>query len=203
MSGFDSLLAKGLDQTIRDNLGDKTIEKIEKRLSEKHNVTLLESMNEFHKVDAVLREFFGAGADGLEKKFLEKLCKAKSKSSNLNWFTIEDKAINQEILESYGDDDKNKIINSVITEPKIISDILKHCQLPQTSGYRKINALIEEGLLLKSGEIIAKDGRKISQYRSLFENIKINIIKDKINVEVQFGNKDLSHSTILQVVYNL
>lgn len=203
MSGFDSLLASGLEHTIKENLGEKTVEKIERRLDEKHHITLLEGINEFHKVDAVLREFFGAGADGLEKKFLEKLCKSKGKGNNLSWFTIEDKTVNQEILEAYGDDDKNKIINSVISEPRIISDILKHCQLPQTSGYRKINSLIEEGLLIKTGEIAAKDGRKISQYRALFENIKINIVKDKINVEIQFSDKSLSHSTILQVVYNL
>ena len=160
MGGFDRLLAKSLDETIRHNLGEKTTQKIEERLFEKYGLTLTQSIEQFQKIDAVLREFFGAGADGLESKFLQNICKVKTKTKGNNWFTIDDSKISQVILESFGDDDKSSIINSVIDEQKIISEILEHCKIPQTSGYRKINQLIEDGILIPSGFETSNDNDK-------------------------------------------
>ena len=167
MGGLDSLLAKSLVKTIRDNLGEKTSQKIEERLFEKYGISITQSMEQFQKIDAVLREFFGAGADGLEKKFLSNICKTKTKSKTSNWFTIEDNAVNQTILESYGEDDKIRILNCVSDEPKIISEILSDCKIPQTSGYRKINSLINDGLLKEDGSLIAHD----KSNQKMFERI--------------------------------
>ena len=59
-----------VDNIIRDNLGEMTLKKIETRLQERYNITVNQSVLEFEKFDAVLREFFGSGAEGLEKKIL-------------------------------------------------------------------------------------------------------------------------------------
>ena len=201
MGGFDRLLSKSLVSTIRNNLGEKTTNKIEQRLFEKYGISLTQGIEEFQKIDAVLREYFGAGADGLESKFIETLCKVKSKSTTNTWFTITDSNITQVILESFGDDDKAAIINSVFENPKIISDILMTCKIPQTSGYRKINQLIDDGLLVIDGHEFTNDSRKVSKYRSLFNNIRINIVKNKISVDVQLDNPNLIESTTLQVIF--
>ena len=200
MPGLDNLLASSLESTIRNNLGDKAVKKIEKRVFERYGMSLTESIIEFNKIDSVLREFFGAGADGLETKFLENICSVKSKSKSNNWVIIQNDEVNKIILESFGDDDKAKILNDLVNEPKIIQDVLSDCKIPQTSGYRKINELIKDGLLASNGIYEGKDGKKIQKYRSLFDNLKINIIKNKITVEVQLNKPVFSESTILQVV---
>ena len=200
MSGLDHLLAKSLESTLRDNLGKKTVKKVEDRLFTKHGISLTQAMEQFHKIDAVLREFFGAGADGLEGKFLQNICKVKQKSKEKNWFTITDSKIIQAILESYGDDDKACILNCVSSEPKITADILKHCKIPQTSGCRKINSLIDNGLLVTEGYIVASDGRKVNKYRTVFDNVRINI-ESKITVDVQLNRPNYNESSVLQVVY--
>jgi len=130
MGGLDLLLSKSLEKTIRDNLGENASQKIEGRLFEKYGISITQSIEQFQKSDAVLTEFFGAGADGLEKKFLESICKSKSKVIGSNWLTLENTTINQIILESYGDDDKTQILNCVSDEPKIISEILAECKIP-------------------------------------------------------------------------
>jgi hypothetical protein len=157
-------------------------------------------MEQFQKIDAVLREYFGAGADGLEKKFLENICKIKTNNTSNSWFTINDSKITQTILESFGDDDKASIINSVIDNPKIISDILTTCKIPQTSGYRKINQLIDNGLLIVDGHEFTSDSRKVNKYRSIFNNIRISIIKNRVSVDVQLETPNFNQSSVVQVI---
>jgi len=201
MSGLDLLLSESLEKTIRENLGEKASQKIEDRLFEKYGISLTQSIEQFQKIDAVLREFFGAGADGLEKKFLETICKSKNKAKGSNWLSLEDISINQTILESYGDDDKTQILNCVSDEPKIISEILAECKIPQTSGYRKINSLIKNGLLVVDGSIVSHDGRQVSKYRTLFDNVRINIVKNKITVDILLDRPNYNDSTVLQVIF--
>jgi hypothetical protein len=79
MTEIDQLFASALEKIIRENLGETTFHSIQNRLFEKHGISITQSIKEFEKLDSVLTEFFGSGAKGLEKKFLEKICKIKSK----------------------------------------------------------------------------------------------------------------------------
>jgi c-di-GMP-related signal transduction protein len=127
---------------------------------------------------------------------LMKFSKAgKISSSNLNalekipqkqkWSTISDKDTIQFILEALGDDNKKNIL-TVANEPRIIPDILDVCSLPNTSGYRKIKELINDGMLVTCGFTTTNGGKKVDKYISIFDSIKINIIKNKIMIKVQF-----------------
>ena len=128
LSGLDRLLASSLEATIKKHLGEDVTKKIEKRLFEKYGINLTQAIEDFQKIDVILREFFAAGADGLEKKFLQDICKVKSKKAGANWFTIEDESVAKVILEAYGDDDKVKIINSVPDlKPNTIKSIMLNC----------------------------------------------------------------------------
>jgi len=200
VSGFDTLLVNSLDKTIRNNLGEKSIHVIEKRLFEKYGISITQAILEFHKLDEVLREFFGEGAKGLEKKFLENSCELKSKNKNENCIMIKDKRIIKTIIEAFGDSDKFNILSTVSEDAKIISEILQETMLPQTSGYRKINSLINNGLLVEDGFIPMQDTRKVMKYHTLFDNIKINIIKNKISIFAQIGKPNFNRSTVLQIV---
>jgi len=64
-----------IDEIIRKNLGEKSLQRIEKRLYEKYNISLDQCLWEYEKFDNVLREFFGDGADGLEQKMFKSLYK--------------------------------------------------------------------------------------------------------------------------------
>lgn len=200
-NGLDNLLVPSLRETIEQNLGKKTLDKIEQRLFERHGMNLVQAIKEFTKFDSVLREFFGAGADGLENKFLKNIIALdKTTKTSSNWFTIHDRQLSKVFLESFGDPDKNSIMNSVIDKPMIVSDILDACKIPQTSGYRKINSLIKYGLLIPSGFDVTKDGKKITRYETLHHNIKIDIEKNNIQVKVQMKKQSLERSSIFQTI---
>ncbi|HSD04463.1 MAG TPA: transcriptional regulator [Nitrosopumilaceae archaeon] len=201
MIGVDTLLVKSLDTVIRANLSEKTLQKIENRLFEKYGMSITQSLGEFQKLDEVLREFFGAGAEGLEKQILENVCKLeKTKDKDHEWLTIEDQALTKVILEAFGDDDKKKILTSSIEDSHIISEILEKCAIPQTSGYRKINSMINDGLLITDGYINTADGKKVNKYISVFRNVKIDIVKNKITIKVQIGKELLNHSQLIPII---
>ncbi|TAK28565.1 MAG: transcriptional regulator, partial [Nitrosarchaeum sp.] len=176
MTGVTKLLAKSMEKTMLNNLGEITVRKIQDRLFERYGMSITQSMEEFEKLDSVLREFFGAGAEGLERKFLDTLCSIKSKKDqSQKRFTISEPSISQSILKAYSDDETSKILNTSIGESWTILEMLEKLQIPQTSGYRKVNSLIEDGLLIKDGHEISASGRRIDKYKSLFDNVEIDI----------------------------
>lgn len=200
-NGLDNLLVNSLRKSIEENLGKETLNKIEQRLEERHGLGLDQAIKDFHKLDSVLREFFGADADGLEQKFLKNIVSIeKSKQSYSNWVQIKDQELSKIILESFADSDKRLIIGSVMDESLIISDITRKCQIPQTSGYRKINFLINNGLLVSSGFELTQDGKKVKKYETIIENVIMEIVKNSVSVKIQLKKSLLNESSILQTV---
>ncbi|HSD05191.1 MAG TPA: hypothetical protein VLB45_05500 [Nitrosopumilaceae archaeon] len=122
----------------------------------------------------------------------------KSKDYEDDWVPIIDKSLTRLILRAFGDDDKEKILRVLAKKPDMISSVLEICKIPKTSGYRKINSLIDDGLLLPVGLGRGVDGKKITQYVSAFENLQIEIVKNKVVVKVQIHKavEDLPDSKI-------
>jgi len=202
-NGLDNLLAPSLRKSIEENLGKSTLNKIEQRLMERHGMGIVQAIKDFYKFDSVLREFFGAGADGLEAKFLQNIIDMKQqKKLTDGWVTVQDQDLAKIFLESFADEDKKAIIGTIIDESLIIADILQHCKVPQTSGYRKINQLIDDGLLISNGYDVSTDGKKIKKYETIFNNVKIDIERNIVVVKIQLKQNSSSQSTILQVIKN-
>jgi len=200
-NSLDNLLAPSLRSSIEVNLGKETLNKIEDRLAERHGLSLVQAIKNFHKFDSVLREFFGAGADGLEQKFLSKVIDIEtSKNKKNGWIEIRDSSLSRTFLESFADSDKKSILGHVADDAKIIADILESCKIPQTSGYRKINSLINEGLLISNGFELSRDGKKIKKYETVFTNIKVEIVKNDVMVKVQMKKHSLSESSVISII---
>jgi len=198
---LDNLLAPSLRSSIEVNLGKNTLDKIEERLAERHGLSLVQAIKDFHKFDSVLREFFGAGADGLEQKFLSSIINIEiSNKEKSGWIEIRDSALSKTFLESFADSDKKSILGYVVDDAKIIADILESCKIPQTSGYRKINSLINEGLLVSTGFELSRDGKKIKKYETVFTNIKVDIVKNTVMVKVQMKQYSLSESSVIKII---
>ena len=203
MIGVDSLIAKSLCNVIQDNLSEHTIKKLDDRLVEKYGITLRQTAEDFQKIDEVLREFFGEGAVGLERKIFERICTvSKAKNTDEEWMTIRDPSISKIVLEAFGDEDKKKIISVLMNEPHIVSEVLEICNLPQTSGYRKMNKMISDGLLTVEGYITTIDGKKVNKYVSIFENIKIDIIKNSVTVKVKLKTDSVKNSLMIPLLRN-
>lgn len=203
MSGLDTLIAKSLEVTLKEKLGGQTFQKIQARIFEKHGIEFKEAIEDFQKLDSVLREFFGNRAEDIEKQIVDAVVVLEeSKRQERKWITIEDSALAKLILESIGDEDKKNIINAVLDESRIISDILEMSNIPQTSGYRKVNGLIQNGILIPHGFLVTRDGKKVTKYKSVFENISIEIVKNKVFVRVLPSEESIAKSVIMQLIHS-
>jgi hypothetical protein len=164
MSGLDVLISKSLKDIVKNNLGDATFDRIEKRIFERHGIAFTQAVEDFGKLDSVLREFFGAGAEGIERQIISKIVLAdESKYHEKKWITLEDSRLIELMLKSLGDEDKKNIINAAISQPLIISEILELSKIPQTSGYRKVNLLIDDGILVPQGYTTSHDGKRVTK----------------------------------------
>jgi len=203
MVGVDNLIARSLHSVIQVNLSAQTIKKLDNRLVEKYGITLSQAVEDFQKLDNVLREFFGEGAVGLERKIFESICTvSKAKNTDEEWMTIRDSNIAKTVLEAFGDEDKKKIMSVLMNEPHIVSEVLSICNLPQTSGYRKINSMISDGLLTVEGYITTSDGKRVNKYISIFENIKIDIVKNNVTVKVKLKTNSIKNSLLIPLIRN-
>ena len=117
-----------------------------------------------------------------------------------NQISIKNPTLSNIILEAFGDTEKKKIITSVTEKPKIIYEILKDSKMPQTSGYRKINSLIEKGILVPDGFVETPEGKKINKYRTSFDDIIIDIRKNQITVNIEMDSKKIKESSILMTI---
>ncbi len=82
----------------------------------------------------------------------------------------------------------------------IVADILKESKIPQTSGYRKINSMISNGILISNGFELSKDNKKIKKYETVFENIKMDIQEKRVIVKIQLKKHHLTNSVIFQII---
>ena len=64
--------------------------------------------------------------------------------------------------------------------------------------YRKINNLIEKGILVEDGFIRSEQGRIIHKYRNLFEEISISISNETFSIKGHIGKKFIEKSSIFQ-----
>ena len=120
----------------------------------------------------------------VENQFLKNIIAQEAKTLNSGWITIQDPSYVKLIFEALGDVDTKNILNAVLDQPRIISEILQITEMPQTSGYRKVNTLIDNGLLMVQGYVNTFDGKQVRKYRSIFENVEINIEKNKIVIKI-------------------
>lgn len=199
-NGIDNLLVPSLRKQIEENLGVEKLKKIEQRLIERHGMNMVQAVKDFHKLDSVLREFFGVNADKIETKSLLKVIELERTEKKEGWITIQDQELSKIFLDTLGDKDKKKILGTVLKKSLIVSDILKESKIPQTSGYRKINSMILNGILISNGFELSKDNKKIKKYETVFQNIKMDIQENGMIVKIQLKKHLLTNSVIFQII---
>ena len=107
-------------------------------------------------------------------------------NADYEWMKVEDQLVAELILKSFADDDKKKILDATLDKSRTPIEILDICKIPSTSGYRKINSLIRDGLLIPNGTFMARSKKEVRRYISALDNIKIEICKGKLVVKVKF-----------------
>ena len=205
MGGFDSLLSDLLRKEIESYLGKTTVHKIEKRLFEKYGMTLTESMNNFANLDDTLREIFGGGSRGIVRSVLNNFCSLKKNAGKKDSLVmLHNPKMTEMILEMLGDKDYRKILDMLIDQSLTPYEIFDKVDIPQASAYRKIDILVNSGLLVEDGKVPGNStGRPAVKLATLYRGLDINIVKNKITVQVKISRDMLQKSTIFSTLYSV
>jgi hypothetical protein len=198
----DSLLAQFVERHLDEQFGLETKRSIKDRIFERYGISLTRAIKEYEPFDRTLREFFGKAADGMIAQLFEKICTVK-KSGRTVSLEIKDKLFANLLLESYGNKEKKSILFAISSSALSISKILKQANMSsQTTGYRIINSMIEDGLIAESGFDVSSDGKKAQAYRSPVKKINIAIDqKSALSVTLELSDDLVSKSGVLNTIF--
>ncbi|MGI0004718.1 MAG: hypothetical protein ACREAX_05415, partial [Candidatus Nitrosotenuis sp.] len=148
MNGLDVLLHRAILQSIQNEIDGKRFQVIEQSL-QKRGIKFSDLINKFAEMKEPMFEFeeeLKKIEDSILREFL-----VIEKRSHETWLTIKNKPMVELILKTFADEDKKSILDSTRTKSETIPRTLTLCKLPNTSGYRKMRQLIDDGFIMSTG----------------------------------------------------
>jgi hypothetical protein len=196
MGGIDRMIATALSGVIKKDLDLEILRKTERELFLEHGMSIKLSIEHFHKFSNVLRKNSTMDVNRFEKDCISKILKIKKRDDKF-LVTIVDSDLRDLILELFGEVETRNIISTLLENEYTIPQILKESKVPKTSGYRKIENLILNGLIIESGKVLS-ESKKISKLQCVFQEIKLEIKKDKIVIIGIVNKKMFEESTSMK-----
>ncbi len=201
MSGIDRMIAGALAIEIKKQLEIDVLKKIERELFLEHGMSIKLSIEHFHKFSNVLKKNSTLDIKKFEKDCINKIIKVKRRDEKYV-VTIINSDLRDLILELFGEIESRKIISSLLENEYTIPQILKESKVPKTSGYRKIENLILHGLIIESGKVLS-ESKKISKLQCVFQEIKLDIKKEKITITGIVTKKMFEKSTSMKSIIEI
>ena len=197
MTGIDRLISTSLSQIIKNKLNSDERKNLERKLFLEHGMSIKLSIEHFHKFSKTLKNISNINIKKFENECINEIIKIKKIDGDYS-IKIIDQKIKNLILESYGDAETRSILICLFDNELTIPQILKESGVPKTSGYRKIENLIINGLILESGKILS-ESKRISKYKCVFDEIKIGMKKNDIMIQGIINKKTFDKSTSINI----
>lgn len=197
MAGIDRLISTSLSDIIKKKLDSNELKNIERKLFLEHGMSIKLSIEYFHKFSETLKNISNIDRKKFENECINEIIKIKKIDKGYSVKIIDQKLIDL-ILELCGDSETRKIIICLFDNDLTIPQILNKSKVPKTSGYRKIENLIINGLILESGKVLS-ESKRISKYKCVFDEIKIGMKKNDIMIQGIINKKIFDKSTSINI----
>ena len=197
MSGIDRLISTSLSQIIKKTLTYDDLKILERKLFFDHGMSIKLSIEHFDKFTKVLKNISNIDIKKFESNCVNKVIKIKKVNENYLIQIIDQKLI-ELILELSGDSETRKIFSCVFENDLTIPQILNEAKIPKTSGYRKIENLILNGLILETGRVLS-ESKRISKYRCVSDKMIIKIEKNKVILQGIISKKIFEKSSCIKI----
>ncbi|MFQ5476080.1 MAG: transcriptional regulator [Nitrosopumilus sp.] len=201
MGGIDRLISDSLSIEIKKKLDIDMLKKVERELFLEHGMSIKLSIEHFQKFTSILKKKSNMDFKKFEKDCINKIIKIKKRNDKYI-VTIVNTNLSDLILELFSESETRKIISSLLENEYTIPQILKESKVPKTSGYRKIENLIINGLIIESGKVLS-ESKKISKLQCVFQEIKLDIKKEKIQVIGILSKKMFEKSTSMKSILEI
>ena len=198
MGGIDRLIAGVLASEIKKQMELDVLKKVERELFLEHGMSIKLSIEHFQKFSSILERNSTLDVNKFQKECISKILKVKKRDDKY-LITIINSDLRNLILELFGEIETREIIISLLENEYTIPQILKESKVPKTSGYRKIENLILHGLIIESGKVLS-ESKKISKLQCVFQEIKLDIKKEKITIIGSIAEKMFEKSTCMKSI---
>ena len=197
MGGIDRLISKALSQKIKEKLDADKLKIIERNLFLEHGMSIKLSIEHFDKFNQVLKNILNINRKKFEDECINEVLKIKKTNDKYSVKIIDQNLIDSLII-LCGDNETRLILSCLFDNELTIPQILSKCKIPKTSGYRKIENLIINGLIVESGKVLS-DSKRISKYRCVFDEIKIEMKKNDIVFQGFINEQIFDKSTCINL----
>ena len=203
MLSLDKIIANAIIHSIRNEIASKKLETMEQQLRENFGLEITDIFHKFEDMKIALFNFTSE-LKNIEDKILNNfLIVEKDSASNEIWLMINNRYLTELILKTFADEDKKTIIDLIRNNAETIPRILERCGLPNTSGYRKMNQLIEDNMIISTGLTETFEGKRAILYKSVIHKIQIFINKNNIQAKIQIDKDMLDSSEIIQTIMTI
>lgn len=199
MTGIDRLISSSLSDIIKKKLEKDNLKNLERTLFLKHGMSIKLSIEHFQICTKILKSILNENEKKFVNECINEIIKIK-KIGDVYKIKIIDQNLINLILQVCGDSETRKIIGCVFSKDLTIPQILNECKIPKTSGYRKIENLIINGFILETGKILS-ESKRISKYRCVFDEIKIEMQKNSLLLQGVVNNKIFDKSTSMTLMH--
>jgi hypothetical protein len=204
MNELDGFLFKAILQAIKNQINTEKIGDIEQKLEQEHGLKFSDLFNRFDEMKNSLFEF-ESELKKIEDEILRDFLTVETSDATLEkWLVIKNKYLTELILKTFADEDKKAILDLTRDNVETIPKILVLCNLPNTSGYRKMNQLIEDGFVTPIGLSETFEGKRAILYKSIIQKIQIiinrNVIITKILIPREIVNSSQIVRTITEII---
>jgi hypothetical protein len=193
MGGIDRLISKSLSHKIKKKLDSDELKIIERKLFLEHGMSIKLSIEHFDKFDQVLKNILNINRKKFENDCINEVIKIKKINGKYSVRIIDQKLIDS-LLVLCGDSETRLMLNCLFDNELTTPQILSESKIPKTSGYRKIENLIINGLIVESGKVLS-ESKRISKYRCVFDEIKIEMKKNNIIIQGIINEQIFNKST--------
>lgn len=200
MNELDGFLFKSILQAIKNQINTEKIRSIEQKLHQKHGLKFSDLLNKFDEVKTSLFEF-EFELKKIEDEILRDFLTVETDdTTSEKWLVIKNKYLTEIILKTFADEDKKAILDLTRDNAETIPKILVLCNLPNTSGYRKTNQLIEDGFVTPIGLAETFEGKRAILYRSIIQKIQIIINRNAIITKILIPKEIVNSSQIVRTI---
>jgi hypothetical protein len=198
MAGIDRLISTSLSYIIKKKLDVNILKNLEKSLFLKHGMSIKLSIEHFHKFDETLKNISNIETKKFENDCINEIIKIKKIDENYSVKILDQRLIDL-ILELCGDSETRRILVCLFDNDLTIPQVLNESKVPKTSGYRKIENLIINGLILESGKVLS-ESKRISKYKCVFDEIRIGMKKNDVIIQGVINKKIFDKGTCIDII---
>ncbi len=95
-----------------------------------------------------------------------------------------DSNLRKVILKALSDEYSRTIMNYTIEQPRSVVQIVKDCDIPMTTAYRRVNELEENKILKVTGSVVTDDGKKYFLYKNRLKSIYVIFGLEELDVQI-------------------